>query len=89
LRGPEAKTLIFMVAGEEEWWLYAPEERPLEIPELPFKTPGVWAEDNPRSDPKCAPLVVELKLVSPPSARNSTSFLARHRSEFKSTLTDC
>jgi hypothetical protein len=47
LRGPEAKTLILTFAHEEKWWLYAPERRPLEIPEPPFKIPGVWAEDNP------------------------------------------
>jgi hypothetical protein len=44
LRGPEAKTLILMVALEEEWGLYAPEGRP---PEMPFKIPGIWAKDNP------------------------------------------
>jgi hypothetical protein len=56
LRGPEAKTLILTFAQNEEWWLYAPEERPLEIPALPFKILGVWAENNlPRSGPKCAP----------------------------------
>jgi hypothetical protein len=32
LRGTEAKTLILEVAQEEEWWLYASEGRPLEIP---------------------------------------------------------
>jgi hypothetical protein len=48
LRGPEAKTLILTVAQEEEWWLYDPEGRSLEIPELPFKIPGVWAKDNPQ-----------------------------------------
>jgi hypothetical protein len=47
LRGPEAKTLILMAAQEEEWQLYVPEGRPLEIPELPFKIPGIWAEDSP------------------------------------------
>jgi hypothetical protein len=41
LRGPEAKTLILTVAQEEEWWLYAPEGRPPDIPELPFKIQGV------------------------------------------------
>jgi hypothetical protein len=46
LRIPEAKTLILTVAQEEEWRLYVPEGRPPEIPELPFKIPGVWADDN-------------------------------------------
>jgi hypothetical protein len=56
LRGPETKTLILTVAQEEEEWLYASEGRPPEIPEHPFKIPGVCAEDNPpRSGPKCAP----------------------------------
>jgi hypothetical protein len=32
LRRPEETTLIFMVAQEEEWWLYAPERSFLEIP---------------------------------------------------------
>jgi hypothetical protein len=41
LRGPEAKTLIFTLVQEEEWRVYAPEESPLEIPEFPFKIPGV------------------------------------------------
>jgi hypothetical protein len=47
LRGPEAKTVILTVAQEEEWWLYATEVRSHEISELPFKIPGIWAEDNP------------------------------------------
>jgi hypothetical protein len=46
LRGPEAKTLILMVAQEEEWQLYFPEGKPFESPELPFQIPGVWAENN-------------------------------------------
>jgi hypothetical protein len=62
LRGPKAKTVILIVAQEEEWWSYTPEGRPLEIPELPFKIPGVWAEGNPpglaRNVP---PIVVERK----------------------------
>jgi hypothetical protein len=41
LRGPEAKTLILMFAQEKEWQLYALERRPPEIPELPFKIPGL------------------------------------------------
>jgi hypothetical protein len=49
LRGPEAKTLTIMVAQEEEWWLFDLEGRPPEISELPFKIPGVWAEDNPKN----------------------------------------
>jgi hypothetical protein len=36
-----------MVAQEEEWQLYAHEGRPLKTPEIPFKIPGVWTEDNP------------------------------------------
>jgi hypothetical protein len=47
LRGPEAKMLMLIVTQEEEWWLYAPKGRPPEIPELPLKISGVWAEDNP------------------------------------------
>jgi hypothetical protein len=67
LRGPEAKTLILTVAQEEEWWLYAPEGRPLEIPKLPFKTPHIWAEDNPpRSGLKCATSSGRIKAGSHP-----------------------
>jgi hypothetical protein len=46
LRGSKAKTLIFTIAQEEEWQLYIPEGRPLEISELLFKIPGVWAKDD-------------------------------------------
>jgi hypothetical protein len=69
LRGPEAKALILMVAKEEEWWLYAPEGRPLEIPELQIL--GVWTEDNlPGLAQNMPPIVVELKLgVTPVSLK--------------------
>jgi hypothetical protein len=40
-RGHEAKTLVLTVTQEEEWQLYVPKGRPLEIPKLPFKIPGV------------------------------------------------
>jgi hypothetical protein len=66
MRGPKAKTLIFMVAQEEEWQLYAPEGRPLEIPELPFKIPGVWAEDNPQVWPEMCPSDGRIKAGSHP-----------------------
>jgi hypothetical protein len=46
LRGTEAKTLILTVTQEEEWWVYDPEGSPPEIPELTFKIPGMWTEDN-------------------------------------------
>jgi hypothetical protein len=36
-----------MLAQDEEWRLYAPDGKTPEIPDLPFKVPGVWAEDNP------------------------------------------
>jgi hypothetical protein len=62
LRGHETKTLILTVAQEEKWWLYAPDGRPLEIPETPFRIPGVWAEDNPPGLARnVLPVVVELK----------------------------
>jgi hypothetical protein len=67
LRGPLAKTLIVAVAQEEEWWLFAAEGRPLDIPELPFKFPGVWTEDNlPGLAQNVPPIVVELKPRSSP-----------------------
>jgi hypothetical protein len=67
LRGPEAKALILTVAQEEEWQLYAPEGRPHEIPELPFKIPGVWAEDNsPGLAQNVSPVMVDLKLGATP-----------------------
>jgi hypothetical protein len=46
LRGPETKTLTLAVAQEERQ-LCAPEGRLTEIPELPLKIPGTWAEENP------------------------------------------
>jgi hypothetical protein len=62
VRRPEAKTLILMVAQEEKWQLYTPERRLLEIPELPFRIPGAWAEDNPPGLARIVPPVVaELK----------------------------
>jgi hypothetical protein len=62
LRGSKANILILTVAQEEELWLYAPEGRPIEISELPFKIPGIWAEDNPPAvAQKMPPVVVELK----------------------------
>jgi hypothetical protein len=70
LRGPEAKTLILTVAQEE--WLYAPKGRPLEIPELSFKIPGIWAEDTPQIWPKMCPQILELKLeVTLPALQGS------------------
>jgi hypothetical protein len=77
---------------KEEWWLCALEEKPPEVPELPSKIPGVWAEDNPHSHQvwpeMCPPVVVEQKLGATPSAKISTSFPTRPRSEFKNTFTD-
>jgi hypothetical protein len=73
LRGSKAKTLILIFAQEEEWQLYAPEGRPLEIPEIPFNIPGVWAEDNPPGlAQNVPPVVVELKLgVTPVSQKQN------------------
>jgi hypothetical protein len=48
LRGHEAKVLILMVVQEKEWQLYTSKKKIPEIPELPYKIPGVWAEDNSR-----------------------------------------
>jgi hypothetical protein len=70
LRGPEAKILTLMVEQEGEWQHCASKK---EIPKmllLPFKIPGVWAEDNPTLNPRLAlnmpSMVVELKLVAIP-----------------------
>jgi hypothetical protein len=41
------QTLILTDAQEEEWRLYAHRGRPPEIPKLPLKIPGVWAEEKP------------------------------------------
>jgi hypothetical protein len=61
-RGPKAKALSLVVV-QEEWQLCAPERRPLEFSELPFKIPGVWAEDNlPGLARNVFPVVMELKL---------------------------
>jgi hypothetical protein len=40
-------SLTLMVAQEEEWQIYASKKEIPEMPELPFKIPGVWAEDKP------------------------------------------
>jgi hypothetical protein len=62
LRGPEAKVLTLMVAQEEEWQLYASKKEIPEIPELPYKISGVYAEDNPPGlAQNIPPLVVERK----------------------------
>jgi hypothetical protein len=60
LRGPEAKILTLTVVQEKEWQLCASKK---EIPELPFKILGIWAEDSPPGLARNIPLVVvELKL---------------------------
>jgi hypothetical protein len=72
LEGPEAKTLIFMVAQEGEWWLYAPKGRPLEHTELLFKIPGIWTEDNPPGlAQNVPPSSGRTKAESPPSVLHS------------------
>jgi hypothetical protein len=55
LRGPKTRVLTLTVTEEEEWPLCAPKGRPPETPELSFKIPGVWAEDNPQVWPKTFP----------------------------------
>jgi hypothetical protein len=55
LRGPEAKTLILMVAQEEEWQLYAPEGRPPEILSFSSRFQLCGLKITPRSILKCAP----------------------------------
>jgi hypothetical protein len=68
LRGRAAKILTLTVAQEEEWQLCASKKEIPEMPELPFKIPGVWTKDLPA--PRLAqniPLVmVELKLGAIP-----------------------
>jgi hypothetical protein len=46
VRGLEAKIPTHAVA-QEEWQLYASKKEISEMPEVSFKIPGVWAEDNP------------------------------------------
>jgi hypothetical protein len=56
LRGPVAKTLIFTVAQEEEWQLYAPEEGLLRFLSFPSRfqvyglkiIPQVWSKMFPQ-----------------------------------------
>jgi hypothetical protein len=50
LRRPEAKILSITVVQKEEWQLYALKKDIPEMPEFPFKIPGVWAEDNSHPD---------------------------------------
>jgi hypothetical protein len=62
LIGLEAKILNLTVAQEEEWQLYAFKKEIPEMPELLFKIPGIWAEDNPPGLAQNITLVgVELK----------------------------
>jgi hypothetical protein len=62
LGGPEAKILTLMVAQEEEWQLYASKKEIPEMPELSFKIPGIWTENNPPGLIQNIPLMgVELK----------------------------
>jgi hypothetical protein len=82
LRGSEAKTLIPTVAQEKEWQLYAPEGRPPEIPELPLKIPGIWAEDNTQGlAQNVPPVMVELKPGVFPISQKQ--YFTRPQSEFK------
>jgi hypothetical protein len=56
-----------MVTLDEEWCLCAPERSPPEIPELPFKIPGIWAKDNPPGlSQNVSPVVVKQKPGSTP-----------------------
>jgi hypothetical protein len=69
LRGPEAKILTLMIAQEEGWRLYASKKEIPEMPELPFKIPRVWAEDNSSHHLlawNIPPVGVELKLGAIP-----------------------
>jgi hypothetical protein len=67
-----------MVPQEEEWWLYAPEGRPLVIPELPFKIPGIWAEDNLQVLAQSMPPVVgDLKLAVTPISQKQYFILRK------------
>jgi hypothetical protein len=67
LRGPEAKILTLTVLQEEEWQLYASMKEIPEMSELPFKIPGVWAEDKlPELAWNILPAVEELKLGAIP-----------------------
>jgi hypothetical protein len=49
-----------MAVREEEWQLGASEKEIPEMPELPFKIPGVWSEEkHPRLARNIPPVVVE------------------------------
>ena len=47
LRKPEAKIMTLTISQGEEWCLYSLMEEPQQGPELPFRVPGVWDEENP------------------------------------------
>jgi hypothetical protein len=49
LRGSKAKILTLTIVQEEDWRLYASKKVILELPELPFKSLGVWTEDHLRT----------------------------------------
>ena len=60
--GPEAKMMSLMVPQGEEWHLFSCPNSTLEITEMPFQIPRVWAEDNPLGLARnILPVVIELK----------------------------
>jgi hypothetical protein len=78
-----------VVAQEEGWQLYAPQGRTPEIPELPFKIPGVWAEDNPRGlAQNTSPIVVELKPGATPVSQKQYFIPHKAPVRIQNTLTD-
>jgi hypothetical protein len=53
--------LALITPWEEEWRLHSVETA-LKGPEMPFKAPGVWAEDNPLGIAvNIPPVVIEIK----------------------------
>jgi hypothetical protein len=82
-----------MVLQGEEWQLYAAKKEIPEMSELPFKIPGVWAEDNPltttsRLDWNIPPVVVELKLGAIPVSQRQYYIPCKDQIGIQKHLTD-
>jgi hypothetical protein len=89
LGGTEAKILTLTVVQEEEWQLCASENEIPEMPELPFKIPGVWAEDSPPpTGSELPPVAVKLKPRAILLVKTNTTFLARPKLGSKTIFTD-
>lgn len=77
---PEARIRSLTVPQGEEWSLYSLIGASHQGPELPFKVPGVWAEDStPGPARHVPPVVVEYNQELSQPAGNSVPSPIRHK----------